>query len=530
MSKFGKLLTSTFSFQKFALANYLAIKLANHSLVKVANAALLAKAEELSYSIKDENLSEQFELYVETYKSVIDGLKSGGSIQDDEDLGDQMVGLTNQLNRFKNNPYLVLGENSDNWAEEFDPSEFTDLISDIYQDAETQFNQFTDGEISMNELALRNIPEEFSDARVDRADKSNSGLTWTGNKAEQSREAYENRKQKLVSLRKLRDAGRATPGTKAYEFFKALTERNKAYWSDLVADPERMKAHRAKATPRQVQYLKFDERKNKLLNLLERTYDPEDKAKILERIRSIDSSAKKTNVSQQADVERKHNLLEVGKGDEDGPEKLQGLTLKLRHLLHDQRKISKEKLLKAKDEYKELTNAIKAAKKAGNAEGLTAANQTLKDKTKELMDVLQEHEEVKLYDLYAEPLHEYIKRLMSLAKSQILFTGVPENQKPFIEEIVQEGTSLLNGVASQSSFSKSNLQLATILGYMNSKIGKTASYRKHLLSLEKRAQEDMRSSMNDVDAIVDYVDSLGISDPNEYTKTLVETMLDFIRA
>jgi hypothetical protein len=349
MNKYAQLLDNIDKYSEAAHRQYSFIKTAADS------AELLAKAD--SYDIRDEQLFEQFEKFVEYYGKIINKIESIPADKrealkfddSDDNLSDLYTeAFTKYFQKLINNPYLDMEKTG--WDEDFDPGEFTNLIIEMGKDAHQKIAKVLGDDFI--EEAEMNLQKEF----VAKEDQRDGNLRWTGDKGQQAQEAYQRRKEELAFAKKQNpDDPRLI----------AMKQARTRYYLNLKNDPERLDHSRNKTRERgkrhREKHKDVTESRKALRTLKNLVTDPTEKRQIEESLQQ----------SLHPVIEKgKQKATKVREKKESGT--LPGLITTLRHAINTAKSTAKQR----------LTDKIMSEVQANNGQVL-AQFQHFKDQYKE---------------------------------------------------------------------------------------------------------------------------------------------------
>lgn len=321
MNKYAQLLDNIEKYSEVAHRQYVLIKTAADS------AELLAKADE--YDIRDEQLFEQFEKFVEYYGKIINKIESVPADKrealkfddSDDSLSDLYTeAFTKYFQKLINNPYLDMERTG--WDEDFDPGEFTNLIIDMAKDAHQKIASALGDDFI--EEAEMNLQKEF----VAKTDERDGNLRWTGDKVQQSQEAYQRRKEELAFAKKQNpDDPRLI----------AMKEARSRYYLNLKNDPERFEHAKTKTRERGKRHREkhkgVTESRKALKTLKNLVTDPLERARIEESLQQV---------SHPVIEKGKQKATRVREQKESG--NLVGMLTTLRHAINTAKSTVKQKV------------------------------------------------------------------------------------------------------------------------------------------------------------------------------------------
>lgn len=164
------------------------------------------------FDIKNENLFDQFEVFMNAYKELVESLQIDPEHLDHESFenaGQLIDTLNKRYERIMSNPYLNMGED---YEEDFNPGDFTKFVQSVVTDAENKLKAVANEDLDIDEMRAAQYAQEFNDNKnIDRGDQN---ITWTGNKVQQNLEARKEWFKKLMFIKKV---GKSHPEYERYE-------------------------------------------------------------------------------------------------------------------------------------------------------------------------------------------------------------------------------------------------------------------------------------------------------------------------
>lgn len=171
---------------------------------------LTSRAEQ--FDIKNENLFNQFEVFMQAYNELVESLQIDPEHLDHESFenaGQLIDTLNKRYERIMSNPYLNMGED---YEEDFNPGDFTKFVQSVVADAENKLKAVANEDLNIDEMRAAQYAQEFNDNKnIDRGDQN---ITWTGNKVQQNLEARKEWFRKLMFIKKV---GKSHPEYERYE-------------------------------------------------------------------------------------------------------------------------------------------------------------------------------------------------------------------------------------------------------------------------------------------------------------------------
>ncbi len=296
MNKFSELIIKINSFSIDAHWEYKLAKFAKDTQT------LLAQADE--FDIKDEELFNQFESFINAYRELIAtlGISSDNlSTESFEEAAQLIDTLKTRYDRIIKNPYLNAGS-----EEDFDPGTFTQFLNDVAQDAENKLKSMAGEDIDISEMRAAQYAREFN--TIDEEYKGTKEDAWSAERVQRALEARRNWFRNLMLKKKL--------NINDPDYQKYIESRRQSYQS-IISDPERKEAYREKARSRQTKFRKkLDTRKKEIYQLLERTRDSKKIQELQNELQSIDTTIarrqeKGKQIAQKVtEIKSKTNSLE----------------------------------------------------------------------------------------------------------------------------------------------------------------------------------------------------------------------------
>jgi len=222
--------------------------------IPTSSEGILQAAENLSYDIDNENLLNQFDSLLNTYKDFLksldvkpDNFNKNPEEAAIENIGD-IAGLIDTLNtrwqRLTNNPYLTLTMDDENYTENFSPEKILNLAQAMVKNANDALEQraeetgFTTEELTQAQQAA----EQFNNPQFDKRDQN---LTISGDRVKQQLEAN---KRQLDKLRFIKKVGPTHPDWHKVE---KMRQDSIARFRAMLNDPARKQVYLDKAKSRQ---------------------------------------------------------------------------------------------------------------------------------------------------------------------------------------------------------------------------------------------------------------------------------------
>jgi len=438
-----------------------------YHMVKIAAsvADILTKSED--YDIRDEELFQQFETFMSGYKELMNTLKTDSEHLDPEnfeDAGELLTTLEKRLERIIKNPYFNLTEEQ-GWDENFNPADFLTFVVQVYDDAANKLKSFAGEDFEISDMKAAQLAKEFNQQGIDKGDKN---ITWTGDKVRQNLEAKKRWFENLMALKKL------NPNHPQYRSY--IESRRKLY-RDIMDDPIKKGIYRTKAKERQAKYLEkfksgtdLQARKELIIRMLKNETSVEKTHKLEQELLEIDQELQK-----QKDFLRRHDknkdvATKIRNVKESG--NLDGLLTHLQQRIATQKIVVKQsitdKLLANKDSmFKPQLDAIEKAKEANDTVALTAATKEL---NKAMSAYADQQNEVKVYVEHSLKFKAYKDQVKELNKLGWLDSGVPEEAKPAVQALIDNGKELCMNYQQVKFFKTVVDTTSQIVSYLQSKL------------------------------------------------------------
>ena len=445
MNKFSELIIKINSFSIDAHWEYKLAKFAKDTQT------LLAQADE--FDIKDEELFNQFESFINAYRELIAtlGISSDNlSTESFEEAAQLIDTLKTRYDRIIKNPYLNAGSD-EGYEEDFDPGTFTQFLNDVAQDAENKLKSMAGEDIDISEMRAAQYAREFN--TIDEEYKGTKEDAWSAERVQRALEARRNWFRNLMLKKKL--------NINDPDYQKYIESRRQSYQL-IVSDPERRENYRQKAKARQAKFRKkLDMRKKEIIQLLSKTRDSKKIQELQKELQSIEESfAHKKEEEKQKAVKVKQ--IKEAKD-------LLGLTV---HLQQKIASLKSEVVKSIKDRAKvdpifvPYKKAVEAAKNNLNQDPSPTNQAALENAIKQEADALKKYldNHPKAIEVRAEieRLYAYRDKCKQLNELGWLSNEtVPEETKPYLHEFIAEGESLI------SEFGKYRGIVATLTEIIN---------------------------------------------------------------
>ncbi len=375
------------------------------------NVDVLSEADK--FDIKDEELFNQFESFMNGYRELVNSLHVDPQhLTPDamEHAGDLITTLNHRWERILKNPYLNMNE-AEGWDEDFDPGEFTDFVQKVVEDAGNQLAMVAGQDIDVDDMKAARMANTFNALTEDER-KGEKEAKWS---AEKIQKALEYRKTYFNKLMFIKKVGKSHPDYQMYENY--IATRKKAY-HNIMSDPERASVYKAKALQRHSKYRAFEERKEEIRLQMERTTDKEELARLeaqLEKISRVEAAYRSRAAKAVEKIQQTKGKDEVSRQITEGGT-LEALIIKLnQNIANIKMGIKKEITKNLADQedttFKPYKDKIAQAKASGNAAALKAA-------TQELQAALNKHAESNAtlveYVNASKPFYEYRDALKTI--------------------------------------------------------------------------------------------------------------------
>lgn len=283
-------------FRKSA-TEYALTKLAQIIETITENEEIMDKADNLI--INEPELANQFSSFIDQYIDVIEALKMNAENVAKETDTDELLNIfVTKGDRILKNPYLNITKEL-GWAEDFSPTELTDLIlaakDDVQKKIEIAYGEGT----TLSDAAAGAIAKEFQNSVADKGDKN----TYISGDTVKYR--YEANKELAKRMRIARLTG---PGSPDWGMVLKQREYRKARYQELREDPEKVENYRKSTLEAVNKHREYGIRLEILESKLNRTRDKEEIANIKAQIEKIKNSKLKYEKTQEAGVAKRISL------------------------------------------------------------------------------------------------------------------------------------------------------------------------------------------------------------------------------
>lgn len=457
MIKVAELLVIVDAFSKDAHWNFNFVK--NAKDVQ----SLLSQSED--FDIKDEELYNQFESFMNAYKELNDILSvTPENLNEEsfEDAGQLIDTLNKRYDRIMKNPYLNLDEG---WDEDFDPGTFSQFLSDVAQDAENKLKAIAGEDVDISEMRAAQYANQFNAQNFEQSGaEGDTNLRWTGNKIQQALEAKKKYFENLMVLKKL--------NINHPQYQSYIQSRRRSYQA-IMSDPDKKAAYREAAKDRQAKFMKkFTVRKAEIEKLLSANLPASRKKELEEELAVINSQLDKVkSLRQKSDKKKMEKNLSKRKNEtSDDLEKLS--TTLMTSIANVKMGIKKNITAKLKaqegTEFKPYLDKIAAARNANDEKGVLEA-------TKELQKALNKAAEsdASLVN-YTRSSAKYaqLKQMLDVVYNQgWMDPSTPIDEvRPHLESVLEECQKLLNDLSLSVTFKSPNKTLVHIVNLIEQRL------------------------------------------------------------
>jgi hypothetical protein len=424
---------------------------------------LLSQSE--NFDIKDEELYNQFEAFMNAYRELSSILTINPENLDPEafeDAGQLIDTLNKRYERIMKNPYLNL---EDGWDEDFDPGTFSQFLSDVAQDAENKLKAIAGADVDISEMRAAQYANQFNAQNFEQSGvEGDANLRWTGDKVQQSLEAKKRYFEKLMTLKKL--------NINHPEYQNYIATRRRGYQA-IMEDPARKAAYRNKAKERQAKYTKkFTTRKLEIEKALSVPLPSSRKKELEEELALINKQLEnKKSLREKSDKKKMEKYLRKNKNEtSDDMEKL--IVTMMTSIASVKMGIKKNitaKLRKNEAEFQPYLDQIAKAQNANDEAGVLAATKALQ---KALNNAAESDEALVKYTRNSSRYAE-LKQMFDVIYTQgWMDPSTPvEEVKPHLESVLEAGKKLLADGEIASTFKSPNKTLVEILKLIEARLG-----------------------------------------------------------
>lgn len=459
----------------------------NYQFVKIAKDVqeLLAQAED--FDIKDEELYNQFESFMNAYKELSKILSVSADSLDPEtfeDAGQLIDTLNKRYERIMNNPYLNLDEG---WDEDFDPGTFSQFLSDVAQDAENKLKAIAGEDVDISEMRAAQYANQFNMQNFEQSGaEGDANLRWTGDKVQQGLEAKKRYFENLMTLKKL------NINHPQYQNYIQVRRRN---YQAIISDPARKADYRTKARERQAKYVKkFTVRKKEIEKLLNTPLPAGRKKELEEELNLINKQLENILISRNKSDKKKREKIES--------ETFDGLAARLvTSIANVKMGIKKTITAKLKSNegtaFKPYLDQIAIAKNNNDEAGVLAATKALQ----KALNAAAESDESLVNYVKSSSRYSQLKEMLDVVHAQGWMDPATslEEVRPHLESVLEEGKKLLTDGNLAVAFKSPNKTLVEILAliekrlsspdnHVSAKTAAISSVKKRLAELERLLQ------------------------------------------
>lgn len=417
------------------------------------NSNLVQEAEK--FDIKDEELFNQFESFMDAYNELMNSLKINPNNLNSETLEDagQLIDTLNtRWQRIQSNPYLNMTEG---WDEDFSPSELTDFVQRVVSDAGDQLKAIAGDDISIDEIRAAQFANEFNNNK--NIDKNDQNIRWTGDKVKQMLDAKKKWFNNLLFIKKV---GKSHP---EYQRYQNYIDVRKNQYLNIMNDPERRSHYREKTKARINNFLLFPERKQEIINQINRTRDKETLEELNKKLKNIED--KENALKQRVLKQTLHNREQKEAGGMTGL--LIHLHQKTESLKSDTSKKVKNILKKSPGliPYKEkLAQAVEEHTKNPTPVNALKVKEAQENEAKFAIQFLDTHPEV----IKVRQVATILKALRSKMKEVhdagwLESESNPEEVKNILRELIQQSNVIINNVGASKPINNVIEQMVKIL-------------------------------------------------------------------
>jgi hypothetical protein len=271
---------------------------------KQAAEALFEKVDE--WTFENQELWELFSLFQQSYfrvfeliskinpdllsETVKELIESGPSTDEDDEedqkqeeflaqIAATFGNLQQRLARLGQLPYLVEPEQN-NWAEEFSPSEFIDIVNKLVANAEDAVKLVLGDDVEISEAVAADLAADLNQYVEEKG--TEGGRRYTGDVVQQRAEAQRRYRAKLREAAKF---GEAHTHWASLQLQKATTDR---YFKKLRQDPERYERNKSLQREKNKRFKEREATRELLLKQYDLATSPEEKARIKRKIEDLE--------------------------------------------------------------------------------------------------------------------------------------------------------------------------------------------------------------------------------------------------
>lgn len=429
MSETFKILKLSKLFIKRALFPHLLNKYVLKTIT--AEEDLLQESEK--FDIKDEELFNQFESFMDAYKEFLESLEIDPDNLEQEGM-DESAELIDTLNtryhRIMNNSYLDMNL-KEGYDEDFNPGELTNFIQKVVEDAERRIKNIAGDDINISELRAAQFAKEFN--QLQEKHEEGKKEEWSAKKIESALAARKEYFSKLMFIKKV---GKSHPDYAKYERY---IESRKNSYLRIMQDPAAKEKYRVEAKNRQSTWRKkIDSRMQEILEIIKNTRDPKKIKELQDEISKLEAERAKR---KQQGVEIATNLRERKK-EENMSAFIIHLTQKLATTKNEIKKTLKA-AAKNDPYFVEFKERLSEAEKAFKENPSPANQQLLEDAKKADKEAIENHTNVIKVKNDLIQLYAYRDKIKQLNELKWFDSALPESGKPIVQELIGEGGFLV---------------------------------------------------------------------------------------
>lgn len=455
MIKIAELAIIADDFVKTATWDYQIIKSAKESM------DLLAKSED--FDIRNEELFNQFESFMNAYRELVKVLGVNPEALDPEnfeDAGQLVETLQIRFERIMTNPYL---NNDEEWDEDFNPGDLALFLENVVKDAENKIKLVVGEDIDISEMRANQYAAQFNEENFG-SPMENKQNEWS---AEKIQNAIESRKKSYEQAK----LDRKLDPEKFEAFVRARKAKYQAFMDELKKNPEKLKEHRDNLKDRQAKFQnKLKNRIKELEKEMAKALGPTRKAEIQAEIDVIKGQADR-NKAVRSKHDKKKMTTQLSKRERAESSDLDKLVATLGTSISNVKmgikKSITEKLKNSSEHpmFKPYLDKIAAAHNAGNKEEEMAAAKELQ---KVLNEVGNSDESLVKYNAASEAYMQYRDNVKLAIKQGWLDPEQIEQIKPHLLSLIEQGKDIL--AKQDVRFKSPNGIVASIVKVLEDKI------------------------------------------------------------
>lgn len=258
-----------------------------------------------NFDVKDEELFDQFQLFMNAYQELMDniGFNPKNLTEDSIETAIQANdALSRRYEKIMGNLYLNMNS-EEGWGEDFDPGEFTEFIQKVSRDAEEKLKKAVGKDVDISEATAAQWANQLNQAGEQAAQRGESKQEeWSAKKIQYMMEYRKERFQRMMDAKRI---GKGHPDYPKFESY--MISRHKSY-TKIMGDPTLKAEYIEKAKKRQAVWRnKVALRKQELMALINRTQDPKRLAELQTELARIEQEAIKR---EQKGVEKATKVRE----------------------------------------------------------------------------------------------------------------------------------------------------------------------------------------------------------------------------